>query len=453
MNIREQEIKIAEKARWLIPGLQIKRWFLLYFLGAVLVFIGFLIIFGFRPVYYMMKFVHHVANVVPTSWLAVSMVLFGLGLLCIAWSKTNISLMDAREDFEAQDLLESLYRRRKLNNGPKIVAIGGGTGLSMLLKGIKNLTNNITAVVTVGDDGGSSGRLRSELGILPPGDIRNCIAALAKDEDLVTKLFQYRFKTGEGLEGHSFGNLFLSALIAITGDMVRAVKESSNVLSIRGVVLPSTLDDMKLVAEMEDGRIIHGESNIPEAHGRIKRLYTDPVKCNALPEVIRAIREADIIILGPGSLYTSVIPNLLIDEISHEVALAKAKKVYVCNIMTQPGETDGYAVSDHIKALFAHAGSKEIIDTVIVNDFIPANPAQKYRLSGSFPVLVDYDNIEKLGVDVFTRKLIEDNKEGLVRHSSVRVARAINLWYKTLLRDNKNSKKKTSEKEVLSTKI
>jgi uncharacterized cofD-like protein len=245
----------------------------------------------------------------------------------------------------------------------------------------------------------------------------------------------------------------LSALIAITGDMVRAVKEPSNVLSIRGVVLPSTLDDMKLVAEMEDGRIIHGESNIPEARGRIKRLFTDPAKCTALPEVIRAIREADIIILGPGSLYTSVIPNLLIEEIASEVALAKAKKVYVCNIMTQPGETDGYAVSDHIKALFNHAGSKDIIDTVIVNDFIPANPAQKYRLSGSFPVLVDYDNIEKLGVNIFTRKLIEDNKEGLVRHSSVRVARAINLWYKTLLRENKILKKKNTEKESVETEV
>lgn len=223
-------------------------------------------------------------------------------------------------------LLENLYRRRKLNRGPKIVAVGGGTGLSMLLRGIKNITNNVTAIVTVGDDGGSSGRLREEMGVLPPGDIRNCIAALADDEDLVTKLFQYRFKTGEGLEGHSFGNLFLTALCSITGDMYRAVKESSNVLSIRGRVLPSTLDDMKLVAEMEDGRIIHGESNIPEAHGKIKRLYTDPQNCRALDDVIEAIRDAELIILGPGSLYTSVTPNLLIKDIANEIAKSNAKK-------------------------------------------------------------------------------------------------------------------------------
>ena len=300
----------------------------------------------------------------------------------------------------------------------------------MLLRGIKNITNNVTAVVTVGDDGGSSGRLREEMGVLPPGDIRNCIAALADDEDLVTKLFQYRFKTGEGLEGHSFGNLFLTALCSITGDMYRAVKESSNVLSIRGRVLPSTLDDMKLVAEMEDGRIIHGESNIPEAHGKIKRLFTDPQNCRALPDVIEAIRDAELIILGPGSLYTSVTPNLLIKEIAHEIAVSKAKKIYVCNIMTQPGETDGYSVSDHINALVTHAGSKKIIDAVLVNDFMPSNLAQKYQLSGSYPVKIDVENIRKMGFSIFSRKLIEDSKEGLVRHSSNRVARAIYYWFR-----------------------
>lgn len=420
-------MRIPDDARWLMPGLQVKRWFALIFLGAVLMTLGVLILFDIKPVFYTMEFIRKIAMNISTEWIAFAIVMFGAGMFFKGWQKTNLSMI---EGIDNQSLLENLYRRRKLNRGPKIVAVGGGTGLSMLLKGIKHITNNITAVVTVGDDGGSSGRLREEMGVLPPGDIRNCIAALAGDEDLVTKLFQYRFKTGEGLEGHSFGNLFLTALCSITGDMVRAVKESSNVLSIRGRVLPSTLDDMKLVAEMEDGRIIHGESNIPEAHGRIKRLFTDPQTCKALDDVIEAIKDADLIILGPGSLYTSVIPNLLIKEISEEIAKSSAKKIYVCNIMTQPGETDGYAVSNHVNALMQHAGSRNIIDTVLVNDFLPSNLAQKYQMSGSYPVKTDVENIKKLGVNIFSRKLIEDSKEGLVRHSSNRVARAIYYWYR-----------------------
>ena len=444
MNIKDKEVKLVDKARWLIPGLKIKRWFLLHMFSGSLIVIGFLIIFGVQPINSIMEFIKYVATKVPTTWLAFSMIMLGLGLFCLSWSKTNMSLLIAKDERD-YDILESLYRKRKLNNGPKIVAIGGGTGLSMLLKGIKNITNNITAVVTVGDDGGSSGRLRNELGVLPPGDIRNCIAALAKDEDLVTKLFQYRFRNGEGLEGHSFGNLFLSALCSITGDMVRAVKESSNVLSIRGVVLPSTLDDMKLIATMEDGRVVYGESNIPEAHGKIRKIYTDPQKCNALPEVLHAIREADLIILGPGSLYTSVIPNLLIEGISQEIQRSTAKKVYVCNIMTQPGETDGYAVSDHLQALLKHANCNKLVDAVIMNDFIPSNLAQKYRQAGSFPVIIDTENIERMGVKLFSKKLIEDNKDGFVRHSSARVARAINYWYKRQLHGSKHNKKKQPE--------
>ena len=427
MSNFRKSMKMPVEARWLIPGLQVKRWFALIFLGAVLMTLGVLILFDIKPVFYTMEFIRKIAMKVSTEWIAFAVVMFGAGIFFKGWQKTNLSMLDGSDN---ESLLEHLYRRRKLNRGPKIVAVGGGTGLSMLLKGIKNITNNITAVVTVGDDGGSSGRLREEMGVLPPGDIRNCIAALANDEDLVTKLFQYRFKTGEGLEGHSFGNLFLTALCSITGDMVRAVKESSNVLSIRGRVLPSTLDDMKLVAEMEDGRIIHGESNIPEAHGKIKRLFTDPQNCKALDDVIAAIRDAELIILGPGSLFTSVIPNLLIPEISHEIARSKAKKIYVCNIMTQPGETDGFSVSDHVNALIKHAGSKKIIDTVLVNDFMPSNLAEKYQLSGSYPVKTDYENLKKLGIKMFSRKLIEDNKDGFVRHSSHRVARAIYYWFR-----------------------
>ena len=442
-----KNVKMPEDVKWLLPGLQVKRWFALIFLGAILMTLGVLILFDIKPVFYTMEFIRKIAMNVSTEWIAFAIVMFGAGMFFKGWQKTNLSMLDGADK---QSLLENLYRRRKLNRGPKIVAVGGGTGLSMLLRGIKNITNNVTAVVTVGDDGGSSGRLREEMGVLPPGDIRNCIAALADDEDLVTKLFQYRFRNGEGLEGHSFGNLFLTALCSITGDMVRAVKESSNVLSIRGRVLPSTLDDMKLVAEMEDGRIIHGESNIPEAHGKIKRLFTDPQNCHALADVISAIREAELIILGPGSLYTSVIPNLLIQEISHEIAKSNAKKIYVCNIMTQPGETDGYSVCDHVNAIMKHAGSKKVIDAVLVNDFMPSNLAKKYEMAGSYPVKLDFENLKKLGVKLVARKLIEDSKEGLVRHSSNRVARAIYYWFR---KEHKNEKaifstsNKTSEKQ------
>jgi uncharacterized cofD-like protein len=421
-------------AGWLIPGLQIKRWFLLIFFGAVLMTLGILILVDVKPVFYTIQFVQNIATKASSEWIAFGVIMLGALVFFKAWQRTNLSMF---EGLDNQTILESLYRRRKLNRGPKIVAIGGGTGLSMLLKGIKKITNNVTAVVTVGDDGGSSGRLREEMGILPPGDIRNCIAALADDEDLVTKLFQYRFKTGEGLEGHSFGNLFLTAMCSITGDLVRAVKESSNVLSIRGRVLPSTLDDMKLVAQMEDGRTIRGESNIPEACGKIKRLYTDPIDCKALEDAILAIKDADLIILGPGSLYTSVIPNLLIKEISEEIARSHAKKIYVCNIMTQPGETDNYTVSDHVNAIFCHAGSRKVIDTVLVNDSLPSNLAEKYAQEGQYPVRPDAENLSD--VKVFSKKLIEDSKEGLVRHSSNRVARAIYYWYRKEVKNGKKS--------------
>lgn len=425
-----KDIKIPKNAGWLLPGLQVKRWFAMIFAGSLLILLGTMIFFNMRPVYFTMEFIRHLAEKAPSGIVGLAVAALGALVFFKGWQKTNLSILDLNNERDKGTILEALYRRRKLNRGPKIVAVGGGTGLSMLLKGIKKITNNITAVVTVGDDGGSSGRLREEMGVLPPGDIRNCIAALADDEDLVTKLFQYRFKTGEGLEGHSFGNLFLSALCSITGDMVTAVKESSNVLSIRGRVLPSTLDDMKLVAEMEDGRIIRGESNIPEAHGKIKRLFTDPEDCRPLEDAISAIKDADLIILGPGSLYTSVIPNLLIKKISKEIADSSAKKIYVCNIMTQPGETDGYSVSGHINAIINHAGSKKIMDAVLINNNLPDNLAEKYRLADSFPVKLDIDNVKKTGVKIVSKKLIEESKEGLVRHSSYRVSRAIYHWYR-----------------------
>ena len=425
-----KKIKMPKQAGWLIPGLQVKRWFALIFVGAVLMTVGILILFDLQPIWNTMQFIQKIATRISTEWLAFGIVMIGAAIFFKGWQKTNLSIMDIDEDRNNDVLLENLYKRRKLNRGPRIVAVGGGTGLSMLLSGAKNITNNLTAIVSVGDDGGSSGRLREEMGILPPGDIRHCITALADDEDLVNKLFKYRFKNGEGLEGHSFGNLFLTALYDITGDMVSAVRASSRVLSIRGRVLPATLDDMKLVAEMEDGRIIHGESTIPEAHGKIKRLFTEPANCQALEDVIQAIRNAELIILGPGSLYTSVIPNLLVKQISEEIIKSKAKKIYVCNIMTQPGETDNYTVSDHLKALIQHSGSNKIVDAVLVNDYLPEKLADIYQKSGSYPVKLDTPEVKKLGIKIVAKKLIQDSKEGLVRHSSNRVARAVYYWFR-----------------------
>lgn len=431
---RIRHIKVPKGIGWLLPGLEVKRWFILILLGSTFITLGLLVILNIGILSWVLDVVKTAVNYIPNDLLAGILIAIGVIIFFLGWKKSNMSVLSIHSEKNRGSVLEILYRKRKLNKGPHIVAIGGGTGLSMLLKGIKRFTNNITAVVTVGDDGGSSGRLREELGVLPPGDIRNCLAALADDEDLVTQLFQYRFQNGEGLEGHSFGNLFLTALCSITGDMFSAIKESANVLSIRGVVLPATLDDMKLVAKFEDGRVVHGESNIPEAGGVIKQLYTEPKNCSPLPDVITAIKGADLIILGPGSLYTSVIPNLLIDEIAEAIGNSNAKKIYVCNIMTQPGETDDYNVSDHVKALIKHAGGRKIVDAVLVNNVLPNVISEGYAKAGAFPVDIDTEKLAALNIELVTSKLIQENKSGLVRHSSNRVARAIYYWYRKNLR-------------------
>ncbi len=430
-------IKLLKKlmpkdAVWLLPGLEVKRWFLFLIAGTVISVIGLCIILDLKPIYHLISFTMRIAGsgLLIGRLVGITLILLGAYLFLKGWKHANYSILNVKDERDRHAVLEDLYRRRKLNHGPKIVAIGGGTGLSTLLKGKKKITNNITAVVTVGDDGGSSGRLRSEMGILPPGDIRNCIAALADDEDLVTKLFQYRFTTGNDLGGHSFGNLFLTAMCEVTGDMYRAVIESSKVLSIRGQVLPSTLDDMKLVAEMEDGTIVKGESVIPESGKKIKRLYTDPEHCLPLEEVLTAIKDAELIIMGPGSLYTSVLPNLLIKEIAEEIEKSKAKKLYICNVMTQPGETDNFTVSDHIKAILAHVDNKKIIDTVLVNNYLPDEALDKYKAENSYPVIADYDEIKKLGINIFEYRLTDDDKSGFVRHNPSRLMRAVYYWFR-----------------------
>lgn len=423
---------------WLLPGLEIKRWVFMMFIGTILIVLGTATILHIHPIAQILDLVKKLAAIIPSTITGPLILSSGILIFLLGWRRVNSSVISAIKP-DAR-LLEHLYVKKVLNKGPKIVAIGGGTGLSTILKGLKHITGNITAVVTVGDDGGSSGRLREEMGVLPPGDIRNCIAGLANEEDLVTELFQYRFQTGNGLEGHSFGNLFLTALCSITGDMVSAVKESSKVLSIRGRVLPSTLDDMKLFAEMEDGRLIYGESNIPEAGGRIVKLGATPADLKALDEVVEAINDADIIIMGPGSLYTSIIPNLLIKGITEAIEKSEARKIYICNIMTQPGETDDYTAADHVKAILDHSRPKNILDTILVNDSLPKNLALKYKAAGSYPVTLDSEKIKKLGIKILTKRLIEENSEGLVRHSPERIARIIFEWYKSTGKIRKNGR-------------
>lgn len=439
---------MPKDAIWLVPGLRIKRWFALIVLGSVLAAIGITLVFRLEPIYFIVSTAKKIFHVVPAELAGLVFIGFGAYIFIQAWKRTNFSMLDLNGSRNQGTMGETLYRKMKLNHGPKIVAIGGGTGLSTMLKGIKKITNNITAIVTVGDDGGSSGRLREEMGILPPGDIRNCIAALADDDDIVTQLFQYRFKTGEGLEGHSFGNLFITAMTAICGDMITAIKESSKVLLIRGKVIPATTDDMRLIAKMEDGSYVKGESQIPESGKKIIELSCEPKVCKPSNEVIEAINNADLIILGPGSLYTSIIPNLLVEGISKAIQNARAKKIYVCNIMTQPGETDNYSASDHIKALFDHmkkcgvqTTEKPLFDAVLINNQLPNNLAKKYEEKDSLPVEIDTTEIKKMGLEIVTSKLIQDNKEGLVRHSPARLARSIYYWYR------KASKKGASKEE------
>jgi uncharacterized cofD-like protein len=285
-------------------------------------------------------------------------------------------------------------------SGLKIVCIGGGTGLATLLSGLKSYVGEhsreasplwietLTAIVTVTDDGGSSGRLREEFQILPPGDIRNCMAALAEDELLMTRLFQYRFESEGDLSGHSFGNLFLAALAGVTGDFLEAIKVSSEVLAIKGRIYPSTVQDVSLVAELEDGSTIRGETSIVNSRKRIKKLWLSTESCRPLLETLEAIREADLITIGPGSLYTSIIPNLLVDGIADEIRDSAALKVYICNVMTQPGETEGFTVEDHLSVFSSYSGGMPIDVALINSTTISDLLREKYLADGAEQVIL-----------------------------------------------------------------
>ncbi|WYL93752.1 MAG: gluconeogenesis factor YvcK family protein [Gloeotrichia echinulata IR180] len=426
--------RVNQWFKWLSPGLSIKRWLLISLGGVVLVSLGLAIWIKLTPIFWMLEllkgFLGVLTEILP-NYISGPLVIL-CGLLLVLWGQTRTvgSITEVLRPHGEEDLIDVLLAHRRLFRGPKIVVIGGGTGLSTLLRGLKTYSANITAIVTVADDGGSSGRLRQEFGVLPPGDIRNCLAALADEEKLLTELFQYRFRAGDGLTGHSFGNLFLTAMSDITGDLERAVAASSKVLAVRGQVLPATLSDVRLWAELADGRRIEGESSIPKAGGKIVKIGCIPANPPALPAAIKAIKEADYIIIGPGSLYTSLIPNLLVPQIADAIAATTVPRIYICNIMTQPGETEGYTVADHISAIDAASGQRRLFDAVLVHKKSPsAQSLIRYAQQNSHPVFLDREAVTKLGRRIVPANILYEDETGFVRHNPQKLARVLLRWY------------------------
>lgn len=375
----------------------------------------------------------------PNHWADLFTHFFGglllvLGMLCVYLGvrRVFLHLFETINPGINEGRLGERYRsRQRLAYGPKIVALGGGTGLSTLLRGLKKHTSNITAVVTVTDDGGSSGQLSKEIGITPPGDIRNCLAALADSERLTADLFQYRFKSESSfLSGHSLGNLLLTALYDLSGkNFEQAVEAASKVLSISGRVMPSTLDKVGLHAILMDGRELFGETKIVAARSPIRQILLDPPHAQPNPAVLEAIEDADLIIIGPGSVYTSLIPNLLVPGVSDAIANSKAKKVFICNVMTQPGESDSYSASEHVAAVQANI-SRKVFEYVMINSASPDLEAvEKYRASGQYTVVADCDRVSAMGYRVIQGDFM--SVTNVVRHDPAKIAdRIIDLVHK-----------------------
>jgi uncharacterized cofD-like protein len=430
--------------RWFTPGLHVKRWLVLLMVGMVLISLGIgyalanVYKSGIRlpPVFYYLtlQFMHRYARGALFAALGLTIILYAL-------YKLTQSVLGPFLPGRDRALSEIIYNYRFLQKGPRVVALGGGTGLSTLLRGLKKYTGNLTAIVTVADDGGSSGRLRKEYRILPPGDFRQCITALADVEPLMTTLFQHRFKEGS-LNGHSFGNLFIMAMAEITGDFEHAIRESGRVLAVRGQIVPSTLRDVTLIAEMADGQTRVGESSIPHVNGNgdgngdgngavatataIKRVFLQP-ESTINPEAEEAILNAEMITVGPGSLYTSILPNLVVDGMAEALKASPAIKVFICNVATQPGETDAYRVSDHLKAIETHLGTN-IFDFVVVNsnnNFPLPSSAQAADIKRVVydPATVSQRSIHAVLVDVVNPRIS-------THHDPDKLARAImkKIW-------------------------
>ena len=413
--------------KWLYPGMKMKRWLLLFAVGVMLFSLGGALAINYEylgrveeEIFMLVWRTVGSYNYMVTAVVGIIIVIIGACLMLWATRSIIRSIIAVLIPDRSENLVDMIYEERKLGRGPAVTVIGGGHGLSVLLRGIKTSTNNVSAVVTVADDGGSSGRLREELGIIPPGDLRNCLVALADTEPLMEKLFQYRFEGDSALAGHSFGNLFIAAMNEVTGDMETALKESSKVLAVKGRVIPASKEHVRLDAIMNDGTIVEGESQIPEVHKKIRRVRLFPKKVQAVPAALEAIESADAIILGPGSLYTSIMPNLLVDGVAQALKKSKAIKIYICNVLTQPGETDNYTAAQHAKAILDHAG-QGVIDYVLVNS--TPIPEEMWRGTGSTPVEIDEDKVNALGMGLIKADLMSTKEVG--RHDPEKLCAAV----------------------------
>ena len=441
---RDLMTRSQRAVRWLQPGLVVKRWVLTSGLGLMMALLGAAVWADLKPIYWILEtlswFLSTITTVLPREITGPLVLIVGTCLVLWGQSRSFGAIQQALAPDKDTVLVDALRTQSRLNRGPNIVAIGGGTGLSTLLSGLKRYSSHITAIVTVADDGGSSGRLRRELGVLPPGDIRNCLAALSTEEPLLTRLFQYRFTAGSGLEGHSFGNLFLSALTAITGNLETAITASSRVLAVQGQVVPATNVDVRLWAELENGDRIEGESNIGHAPSPIVRLGCLPERPPALPRALEAIASADLILLGPGSLYTSLLPNLLVPELVSAIRRSRAPRLYICNLMTQPGETDGLDVRGHLRAIEAQLASlgidQRLFTAVLAQDDLEDSPlVEHYRTRGAQPVVCDADDLRSDGYDVTQAPLQGARPTATLRHDSRSLALAVMRFYRSHRRE------------------
>lgn len=415
IKFKKKLSRLLKPFKWFYPGMGVKRWLMFSFIGVICIVAGGQFFSGPTTTF----------RVVGIAYMFIGIVIIIVGI-----NRIMLTFLGVIRPERQQELVDLLFEKKHLQKGLKITAIGGGTGLSSLLQGLKQYTSNLTAIVTVADDGGSSGKLRDDFGILPPGDIRNCLVALADTSPLMEELFQYRFEGESTLGGHSFGNIFILALSRVTNGFEQAVQAASKILAIRGRVLPSTLSKVRLVAELANGTKTTGESNITKRKDKspVKTLYLEPSGCQAPQSTLEAIQEADAIVLGPGSLYTSIMPNLLIGSIAGAVNNSSAIKLYVCNVMTQPGETDGYKASDHIKALYNNTSLRRIDYAVINNSTIPKPLAERYENENAHHVQVDLDEIKKMGITPIEDAFIAvSNIAGseYIRHNPRRLAKAV----------------------------